>query len=165
MDPFTALAAVTSAVNLVKKAASTIDDVRSLGPVLGKYFDAKSEAVKVLEEAKTNGGFKGSNMGKAIELELAIENARAFEEQVKGLFFPNNMDVWDKIVARRAQMDADDKAQRRKAAVAAKKRKQDFDEMAELCAVIVASLILVGLLVWVSYELFQYCQVNRCSNR
>jgi deoxyxylulose-5-phosphate synthase len=53
MDPLTALAAVSAAVNLVKKAVKTVDDVRSLGPVLGKYFDAKADAVKVLEEAKS----------------------------------------------------------------------------------------------------------------
>ena len=93
MDPLSALAAVSAAVNLVKKAVKTVDDVRSLGPVLGKYFDAKADAVKVLEESN-KGGFAGSNMGKAVELELAIENARQFEEQVKQLFFPHNMDVW-----------------------------------------------------------------------
>ena len=65
IDPFTALAAVTTAVNLVKKAVSTVDDVRSLGPALGKYFDAKADAVKVLEEVN-KGGFSGSNMGKAV---------------------------------------------------------------------------------------------------
>jgi len=102
MDPLTALAAVSAAVNLVKKAVKTVDDVRSLGPVLGKYFDAKADAVKVLEDVN-KGGFSGSNMGKAVELELAIESARQFEEQVKGLFFPNTMDVWDGCVGEDCQ--------------------------------------------------------------
>lgn len=161
VDPFTALAAVTTAVNLVKKAVQTVDDVRSLGPVLGKYFDAKADAVKVLEEVN-KGGFKGSNMGKAVELELAIENARQFEEQVKGLFFPNNMDVWEKIVARRKQMDEDDKAQSRKAAAAAKRRKQEAAEMMELVLAITVGVVVIGLVVWVGYELMLHCKVNRC---
>lgn len=125
IDPISALAAVTTAVNLVKKAAKTVDDVRSLGPVLSKYFDAKADAVKVLDEVH-KGGFKGSNMGKAVELELALADAKNFEEQVKGLFFPNNMDVWDKIVARRLQMDQQDKIDAKRARDRALRAKQEL---------------------------------------
>lgn len=163
MDPLTALAAVSAAVNLVKKAVKTVDDVRSLGPVLGKYFDAKADAVKVIEEAN-KGGFSGSNMGKAVELELAIENARQFEEQVKQLFFPHNMDVWEKIVNRRAQMDADDKAQRRRAADAAIQARKKHKENMELgIAVTLASITLV-LLLWVGVEIIYYCREVKCGN-
>ena len=163
MDPLTALAAVSAAVNLVKKAVKTIDDVRSLGPVLGKYFDAKAEAVKVLEEVN-KGGFSGSNMGKAVELELAIESARAFEEQVKGLFFPNNMDVWEKIVNRRKQMDADDKANRRRAADSAKQAKKQRKEDIELWTAITLSVITLVVLLWGGIELLIYCKAVKCGN-
>ncbi len=163
MDPLSALAAVSAAVNLVKKAVKTVDDVRSLGPVLGKYFDAKADAVKVLEDVH-KGGFKGSNMGKAVELELAIESARQFEEQVKGLFFPNNMDVWEKIVNRRKQMDEDDKAQRRRAADAAKqaikKRKEDL----ELWTAITLATIVFVVLMWIGVEIVYYCREVKCGS-
>jgi hypothetical protein len=163
IDPITALAAVTSAVNLVKKAVKTVEDVRSLGPVLGKYFDAKADAVKVLEEA-SKGGFSSSNMGKAVELELAIENARQFEEQVKGLFFPNNMDVWEKIVNRRKQMDEDDKAQRRRATDAAiqlrKKRREDF----EFWTAVTLAITVLIVLLWGGIELLVYCKAAKCGN-
>ena len=163
MDPLTALAAVSAAVNLVKKAVKTIDDVRSLGPVLGKYFDAKADAVKVLEEVN-KGGFKGSNMGKAVELELAIESARAFEEQVKGLFFPNNMDVWEKIVNRRKQMDADDKANRRRASDSAKQANKKRKEDIELWTAITLSVITLVILLWGGIELLMYCKAVQCGN-
>lgn len=163
MDPLTALAAVSAAVNLVKKAVKTVDDVRSLGPVLGKYFDAKADAVKVLEDVH-KGGFKGSNMGKAVELELAIESARQFEEQVKGLFFPNNMDVWEKIVNRRAQMDADDKAQRRRAADAAKQARKKRKENLELWTAITLSTIVFVVLMWIGIEVVYYCREVKCGN-
>jgi len=163
MDPLSALAAVSAAVNLVKKAAKTVDDVRSLGPVLGKYFDAKADAVKVLDEVH-KGNFKGSNMGKAVELELALADARNFEEQVKQLFFPHNMDIWEKIVARRKQMDEDDKAQRRRAADAAiqarKKRKEDFELWV---AITLASTVLV-ILLWIGVEIIYYCREVKCGN-
>jgi hypothetical protein len=163
IDPLTALAAVSAAVNLVKKAVKTVDDVRSLGPVLGKYFDAKADAVKVLEEG-SKGGFKGSNMGKAIELELALESARAFEEQVKGLFFPNNMDVWEKIVNRRNQMDADDKAQRRRASDSAKQAQKQRKEDIELWTAITLSVITLVVLLWGGIELLIYCKAVKCGN-
>ena len=163
MDPLTALAAVSAAVNLVKKAVKTVDDVRSLGPVLGKYFDAKADAVKVLEESN-KGGFKGSNMGKAVELELAIENARQFEEQVKQLFFPHNMDVWEKIVNRRAQMDADDKAQRRRAADAAKQALKKRKEDIELWTAITLATIVFVVLMWIGVEIVYYCREFKCGS-
>ena len=164
IDPLTALAAVSAAVNLVKKAAKTVDDVRSLGPVLGKYFDAKAEAVKVLEEVKT-GGFSGSNMGKAVELELAIEGAREFEEQVKGLFFPHHMDVWEKIVTRRQQMDEDDKAQRRRASDASKQARKKRKENIELWTAITLATIVFVVLMWVGIEIIYYCREFGCGTK
>lgn len=163
MDPLTALAAVSAAVNLVKKAVKTVDDVRSLGPVLGKYFDAKADAVKVLEEVN-KGGFKGSNMGKAVELELAIHSAREFEEEVKGLFFPNNMDVWEKIVARRKQMDADDKAARRRAADAAIQARKKRKENIELFVAMSLASLVLAILLWIGVEILLYCREYKCGN-
>jgi len=162
IDPISALAAVSAAVNLVKKAVKTVDDVRSLGPVLGKYFDAKADAVKVLEESR-QGDFKSSNMGKAVELELAIENARQFEEQVKQLFFPHNMDVWEKIVNRRAQMDADDKAQRRRAADAAIQLRKQRKAAFEFWTAIFLALLIFVILMWVGIEIVFYCRAVQCG--
>jgi hypothetical protein len=163
MDPLTALAAVSAAVNLVKKAVKTVDDVRSLGPVLGKYFDAKADAVKVLEEVN-KGGFKGSNMGKAVELELAIHSAREFEEEVKGLFFPNNMDVWEKIIARRQQMDAEDKAAKRRAADAAIQNRKKRKENLELVIAMTLASVVLAILLWIGVEILLYCREYKCGN-
>lgn len=163
MDPFTALAAVTTAVKLVKQAVKTVDDVRSLGPVLGKYFDAKADAVKVLDEAN-KGGFKGSNMGKAVELELAIHSAREFEEEVKQLFFPNNMDVWHKIVARRQQMDADDKAAKRRAADAAIQARKRRKESLEFWVAMTLAATVLAILLYIGVEILLYCKEYKCGN-
>ena len=109
IDPISAFAAVQTAVKMIKKASAAADDVASLGPLIGKYFDAKHEATKAAREAKKEGG---SNMGKAIEIELALKSQRDFEEQLKGLFFSsNNMDIWNNIMQRVAEMNAEDKAE------------------------------------------------------
>ena len=145
IDPITALAAVSSAVNLVKKAVKTVQDVQSLGPVLGQYFDAKAQAIEVVEKAKT-GGFKGSALGKALELELALEQAREFEEQVKMLFFQSNkMDVWMRITARAKQMEADSARAEGKRKAEAKRRQAEIDDMFLIGIAVLTAVFVIGI--------------------
>ena len=155
IDPITALAAVSSAVNLVKKAVKTVQDVQSLGPVLGQYFDAKAQAIEVVEKAKT-GGFKGSALGKALELELALEQAREFEEQVKMMFFQSNkMDVWVRITARAKQMEADAARAEGKRKAEAKRRQAEIDDMFLSGSAVLTTVFVLGLTVYFIVELGQ----------
>jgi hypothetical protein len=153
IDPITALAAVSSAVNLVKKAVATVQDVQSLGPVLGKYFDAKAEAVKVVEQSK-NGDFKGSALGKALELEMALEQAREFEEQVKMLFFQSNkMDVWQKITIRAQHMEVEAAHAARRKKEADKKRAEEMEEIITLVVGGVVAIASAGVIAWVVIQI------------
>lgn len=157
IDPFTALAAIQTAVKLVKAASKTVQDVESLGPVLGKFFSAKSDAIKVVQQSKT-GGFKGSAMGKAIELELAIESARAFEEEIKMLFFQSNkMDVWAKILARAASIDKEAAHEARRQREAAARRKKEMDEVITLVLMFVVLALVCGGVGWIIYKAVQEC--------
>ena len=162
LDPFTALAAISSAVKLVKAAAQTVKDVESLGPVLGKFFSAKSDAIKVVQQSKTK-GFKGSAMGKAIELELAIESARAFEEEIKMLFFQSNkMDVWAKIIARAASIDKEAAHDARREREAAAKAKKEMDEFIELILMGLVFFSMLGAIAYFSFEIIDQC-AGKCS--
>ena len=153
IDPITALAAVSSAVNLVKKAVATVQDVQSLGPVLGKYFDAKAQAIEVVEKSKS-GGFAGSSMGKALELEMALEQAREFEEQVKMLFFQSNkMDVWARITARAKQMEVDAAHAARKRKEAEKRHAEEVEEMVTLIVGGVIALVSASVIAWVVIQI------------
>jgi hypothetical protein len=148
MDPISALAAVSSAVALVKKVAETVDDVASLGPVLGKYFDAKAEAIEVVEKSK-QGEFKGSALGKAIELEMAIEQARQFEEQIKMLFFQSNkMDVWMRIAARAQNMEIQAAHAARRRKEAEKRKKQEMDELFIIIIGLIIGLASISVVIW-----------------
>lgn len=161
MDPISAMAAVSAAVNMIKKASATVDDVASLGPLIGKYFDAKHEASKAVRESKKAGG---SNMGKAIELELALKSQKDFEDQLKGLFFSsNNMDIWNNIMQRVAEMDAADRleADREKTRIRnAKRKQQELNEIFLGVAIIIVFLIVAA---WGLIEFFSYCQTSRCG--
>jgi len=120
-----------------------MDDVRSLGPLLGRYFEQKHEVTKALNQAKSSGG---SNMGKAVQIELDLKAQRDFEEQVKGLFFPNNMDVWNSIMVRVAEMNKQDKIDAQLARDRALRAKQEREELVEIC-IIIGGVFLVFVLV------------------
>jgi len=147
MEPITmaltAMAAVQKTVSMIKQASKTADDVRSLGPLLGRYFEQKHEVSKALNQAKSKGG---SNMGKAVQIELDLKAQRDFEEQVKGLFFPNNMDVWNSIMVRVAEMDKQDKIDQQIARDRQRRAKQDQEEMIEIL-IVVGGVIVIFLLV------------------
>ena len=97
IDPLTALAGIQAAVALIKKVSKTVDDVSSLGPVLGKYFDAKSTATKAAVQAKKS----KSSMGTAIQIEMALDQAKRFEDELQLLFMQSGkVDVWNKIKSR-----------------------------------------------------------------
>jgi hypothetical protein len=148
IDPVTALAAISSAVQLVKKVSKTVDDVASLGPVLGKYFDAKEQAIEVVKQAKS-GGFKGSSLGKALELEMALEQAREFEEQVKMLFFQSNkMDVWMRITARAKQMEIDAAHDARRKKEEAKRREAEIEEVVILLIGLAVGGAAIAVTIW-----------------
>jgi hypothetical protein len=155
IDPITALAAISSAVTLVKKAAKTVDDVASLGPVLGKYFAAKEQAIEVVKKSQ-NGEFKGSALGKALELEMALEQAREFEKQVQMLFFQaNKMDVWLRITARAKQMEVDAAHAARRKKEKAQRRSDEIEEMLLIAAAFFVSVVLIGTTFYFVLEALQ----------
>jgi len=152
MDPITlalaGMAAVQKTVAMIKEASSTVDDVRSLGPLLGKYFEQKHEVTKALNQAKSSGG---SNMGKAVQIELDLKAQRDFEDQVKGLFFPNNMDVWNSIMVRVAEMNKQDKLDMQLARDRALRAKQEREELVEILIVIGGVTLIFALVGFGAY--------------
>lgn len=162
IDPITALAGIQSAVALIKKVSKTVDDVSSLGPVLGKYFDAKSTATKAAVEAKNSG--KKSSMGAAIEIEMALDQAVQFEKELQLLFMQaGKIDVWNKIKARSQAMDVEAAHDARRAKEAAVRRKREIQEAIEITFAVLLSVILLICLGVGIYELANYCKAYGCS--
>jgi len=163
IDPFAALEAVQSAIKLVKKASQTANDIASLGPVLGKYFDAKVTAIQVVSTAKS-GGFKGSAMGKAIELEMALEQARAFEEQLKNLFFSSGkMDIWVAIKARATKMEAELAQQIKREREAAARKKKEIQQAIEMVLLVGGLLLALGMTAWGGIYFYLHCNKYGCT--
>ena len=164
IDPMSALAGIQSAISMVKKASKVANDLGSLAPMIGKMFDAKSVATKALIESKRN---KGSNMGTALQIEMALEQARAFEEELKMLFMQSGkIDVWNKIKARQAEMDLADAKEMKALKEEEKKQKQKEQEQLEW-ALLIGGIGLVILLIGIGInELMDFCHTTRrCGGR
>ena len=145
IDPLTALAGIQAAVALIKKVSKTVDDVSSLGPVLGKYFDAKSTATKAVVQAKKS----KSSMGTAIQIEMALDQAKRFEDELQLLFMQSGkIDVWNKIKSRAAAMDVESAHDARKEKEAAARRKKEMDEVIELTLMALVFFVLVGAILY-----------------
>ena len=163
IDPVTALAGIQSAISMVKKASKVANDLGSLAPMIGKMFDAKNVATKAMLQAKQDK--KGSNMGTALQIEMALEQARAFEEELKMLFMQTGkIDVWNKIKARQAEMDlADAKEISALKAEAKRQKAKEQKEQEIVIAISVSAFVLFMLFIGV-YELVEFCQTtHRCG--
>ena len=163
IDPMLALAGIQNAISMVKKASKVASDLGSLAPMIGKMFDAKSVATKALIESKKT---KGSNMGTALQIEMALEQARVFEEELKMLFMTTGkVDVWNKIKERQAQMDIDDARELRALERAEKKAKEKEEQMNELAMIIGGCAFVVFLVAIGIYELMEFCATTRRCGR
>ena len=161
IDPATALAGIQSAVKLIKQASKTVDDVASLGPLLGKYFNAKSDATKAVVESKKKGG---SSMGTALQIEMALDQAATFEKELQMLFFQaNKMDVWQKIKARAQAMDVEDAHNARREKEAAERKKKADQEDLELGLMLGGLVLALVLSAYGIFEVLDHCATNRCG--
>jgi len=150
MDPITiamtAFATVQKTVQVIKQAQKTVNDVSSLGPMLGQYFGAKQETVKALEEAKKKGG---SSLAQAIQIEMELLSQKQFEDQLKMIFFQTgHADVWENIQKRVQEGEQAQREAQRRARDAAIKNAKKMAEMVNIAIGIGLVVLLVPPLIW-----------------
>ena len=164
MDPMLALAGIQNAISMVKKASKVASDLGSLAPMIGKLFDAKSQATKSMLEAKRSK--KGSNMGVALQIEMALEQAKVFEEELKMLFMQTGkIDVWNKIKQRQAEMDRDDAKEIAAMKAEDKKAKLKQEEMNDIVMSISVCAFLLFLLFVGINEMIDFCTTTKRCGR
>jgi hypothetical protein len=162
IDPVTALEGLQSAIGLVRKAAKVANDLGGLGVMVGRMFDAKSQASKAMVEAKRSGD--KSNFALAMQIENTLMQTAKLEAELQLIYMQTgNIDVWNKIKARSAEMDRDDAIAARQAKEEEKRRKEKAQEELELAAGLTAGAFLLMMLAFGIYELFEFCAVNRCG--
>jgi hypothetical protein len=159
LDPLTALAAVNTAVKITKAAINTCQNLSSLAGPLSQFFSAKEEAIKVVKQ----GGFKGSAMAKAIELEMAIKEMQDLEKSISDLFFSaNETDLFRKIKARATQITSDQIQAEKREREAAARQKKELDELITLVLMMLVFFVLLGGLGWLIFEVMQQQCGGKC---
>ena len=162
IDPITALEGLQQAIGLVKKASKVANDLGGLGVMVGRLFDAKSQATKAMVEAKRSGN--KSNFALAMQIENALMNTAKLEAELQMLYMQTgNIDVWNKIKARAAEMDRDDAIAARQAKEEEKKRKEVEQEQMEWAVGIVVIVMLLGAIGWGINEIAEMCAKSRCG--
>jgi hypothetical protein len=162
IDPITALEGLQSAISVVKKASKVANDLAGLAPSIAKMFDAKSVATKAMVEAKRSGN--KSNLGAALQIEMALDEAKRFEQELMMLFqATGRADVWDKIKKRQQQMDIEDAHLARQAKADEKKRKEEEQEQLAWAFGVVIIVMLLGAVGWGIAEIQDLCAKTRCG--
>ena len=162
IDPLTALAGLQSAIGLVKKAAQVANDLGGLGVMVGRMFDAKSVATKAMVEAKRSGN--KSNFALAMQIENTLMQTAKLEAELQMIYMQTgNIDVWNKIKSRAAEMDRDDAIAARQAKEEEKRRKEKAQEELEIAAGLTAGAFVLMMLAFGLYELLSFCAINRCG--
>jgi hypothetical protein len=162
IDPLIALEGLQSAISVVKKASKVASDLAGLAPSIAKMFDAKSVATRSMVEAKRSGN--KSNLGVALQIEMALDEARRFEAELMLLFqATGRVDVWNKIKERQQQMDIEDAHLARQAKAEEKKRKEEEDEQMAWAVGIVVIVMLIGAVGFGLNEIQEMCARSRCG--
>jgi hypothetical protein len=162
IDPITALEGLQTAISVVKKASKVASDLAGLTPSISKLFDAKSTATKAMLQAKRTGG--KSNLGAALQIEMALDEAKRFEEQLKMLFMQaGRIDVWNSAKALQAEMDRDDAKEMAALHAEEKKRKEAEAEQMQWAVAIVIVVMFIGAVGWGISEVSDLCARSRCG--
>jgi conjugal transfer/entry exclusion protein len=162
IDPITALAGLEKAVSLVKKAQGVAKDIGGLSVMVGRLFDAESNATKSMLAAKKNGG--KSNFEIAMRIENALMNSRNLQKELQLLYMQTgNIDVYNKMMARKLEMDRDDAIEARKLKEQEKKRKEAEEEQMMWAAVIVIIVLFLGAVGWGINEITELCARTKCG--
>ena len=162
IDPVTALEGLQSAIGLVKKASKVANDLAGLAPSISRLFDAQSNATKAMLHAKRSGN--KSNLGLALQIEMALDEAKRFEEQLKLLFMQaGRIDVFNAAKARQAEMDRDEAKEMAQLKAEEKKRKEEEQEQMAWAIGIVVIVMLLGAIGWGIAEIQDMCAKTGCG--
>lgn len=156
IDPLTALATLQSTITLVKKAAQVANDLGGLGVMIGRMFDAKSVATKAMVDAKRSGN--KSNFSVAMQLENCLMQTAKLESELQLIYMQTgNIDVWNRIKARAADMDREDAHEARKEKEAAALRKKELDDVIELALLGLVFTAMLGAILYFVFSILEQC--------
>jgi hypothetical protein len=148
MDPITAMAVATSAINGIKKGIELAKDTSEIAQELDKFFTAKNvveeEAKKEQSKTKKSKNLNQVAMANVMNRKKLREAEKKLKEQ---LYWSGQADLWDELQAerirlRRAQQKADEEAAYRKRVII-----QRIRDGIIICGILaLAAVILVNII-------------------
>lgn len=150
IDPITAIAAATSAFNVIKKGFEVGRDIESMYGDVGRWMGAVSDIDQAEKMNKKPPLFKKIFAGSSIEEEAlnifaAKKKAEAMEQELRTYVnMVHGPGSWNEIVALQAQIRKDRKAQ-----IYAQQEKQR--EILNAIGLCICSILFMGLLVFLFY--------------
>lgn len=159
MDPITALAAATSAFNVIKRGFEVGRDLESMGSDIGRWMTAVGHIRNAEEAAKNPPLFRKIVHAKSIEEEamnafMAKKKAEDMRAQLREIIiYTRGMEAWRELI----QMEVDIRKQRADAEVKQKKARANFFENLLLSGAMVA---LVGVAVFLGWLVVKALQAK-----
>ena len=97
-------------------------------------------------------------MGVAIQIELVLDEAKRFEDQLQLMFMQSGrVDVWNKIKARAAALDVEAAHDARREKEIAERRKKEIDEVIELALLGVVFTAMLGVITYFVFGILEQC--------
>lgn len=150
IDPITALGAATAAFNAVKRGVEMGQDIENMSGQIGKWMGAVSDIDKSSEYAKKPPLFKklfasGSVEEEALQAFMAKKKAEDMREQLKQIISATRGPAaWQELI----RTEADIRKKRQKAIYDQKERQK---HLLEICAIVVAGVIVIGFIFFIAY--------------
>jgi len=150
MDPVSALAAATTAFNVIKKGFEVGRDLESMAGDIGRWMSAVN-TVKDAEQAARNPPlfkklvFAKSAEEEAMQMFMAKKKTEDMRNQLREvIIYTRGMDAWNDLM----RMEGDIRKQRQQALDNQKKARKDFFEKIAISILIVVGISFVVWFFW-----------------
>lgn len=142
------LAAANAAFAVIKEAVANAGDIMAAGQKLFEYFDAKAAIQKKANE----------NPGRSdMEEFMALEQLKRQEEHLReSMIYAGRPGMWEDWLKFQAEAARKREAAKRAAEREVARKQAEFDQMVEVIAVSIGAFVLVMLVLWGVWLLFNF---------
>jgi len=142
------LAAANAAFAVIKEAVANAGDIMAAGQKLFEYFDAKAAIQKKANE----------NPGRSdMEEFMALEQLKRQEEHLReSMIYAGRPGMWEDWLKFQAEAARKREAAKRAAEREVARKQAEFDQMVEVIAVSIGAFVLVMLVLWGAWLLFNF---------
>lgn len=142
------LAAANAAFAVIKEAVANAGDIMAAGQKLFEYFDAKAAIQKKANE----------NPGRSdMEEFMALEQLKRQEEHLReSMIYAGRPGMWEDWLKFQGEAARKREAAKSAAEREAARKQAEFDQMVEVIAVSIGAFVLVMLVLWGVWLLFNF---------